>query len=294
MRKIAVAGIAIVALAVASEIGARYAGVIDFPLYEANNRVGYLPLPNQSGSFMGKIDFYTNDLSMGVARVFENTETDILLIGDNLVRGGNAYKQADKLGPQLQFALDAYGAGTKVWPNSAGSWTIVNEANWLEDHPAVVSAAETMIFVLNSEDFGQPASWRNPFTHPRERPISALAYFAKKYILPPQAPPIEADLTAPSKPAGEALAAALAACSCRAEIWLHPMKSEMRIHPDQTALEINFAKIEDLLPEGADVHRIREIPGWKQNLYRDQIHPNSEGMKIFGSEIAKRLALRTR
>ncbi|MCL4069289.1 hypothetical protein M3484_22280 [Pseudomonas sp. GX19020] len=289
MRKIAVAGIAIVALAVASEIGARYAGVIDFPLYEANNRVGYLPLPNQSGSFMRTNDFYTNDLSMGVIDTFENTENDILLVGDSLVWGGNPYKQADKLGPKLQSALDERGVDAKVWPISAGSWAIINEVNWLEDHPVVVSATETMIFILNSEDFDQPSSWRNPLTHPRERPASAIGYLLYKYIFSPAIPAIEADLTVPSRPVGEALAATIANCSCRVQIWLHPMKAELALPSDQTNLEMNFSKIEALLPEGTKVHRIRDIPDWGQKLYRDSIHPTPEGMNILGQAIAASL-----
>ncbi|MGU5731348.1 hypothetical protein ACV1DR_20970 [Aeromonas jandaei] len=113
------------------EIGIRISGIIDFPLYDADNHIGYIPKPNQSGSFLRTHDWQFNSLSMG-ATEFRPTDkdTDTLLIGDSIVLGGNPYKQGDRLGPQLQLIH-----GGNVWPISAGSWALRNELVYLNLHP---------------------------------------------------------------------------------------------------------------------------------------------------------------
>ena len=104
------------------EIAIRISGIIDFPLYDADNHIGYIPKPNQSGSFLRTHDWQFNSLSMGASE-FKPSDTvvDTLLIGDSVVLGGNPYKQSDRLGPQLQKIR-----GGNVWPISAGSWGLRN------------------------------------------------------------------------------------------------------------------------------------------------------------------------
>lgn len=55
---------------------------------------------------------------MGVKNEFRPTEyTDVLLVGDSIVFGGNPYKQQEKLGSQLELL-----SGLTVWPISVPSW----------------------------------------------------------------------------------------------------------------------------------------------------------------------------
>jgi hypothetical protein len=64
---------------------------------------------------------------MGVAAAWQPSErTDILLIGNSVVSGGNAYDQPEKLTSRLQEKLGQHCA---AWPVAAGGWATVNTAN---------------------------------------------------------------------------------------------------------------------------------------------------------------------
>lgn len=88
-----------------------------FPLYDADDEVGYWPRRDQQGSFLFVNDRAFDNNSLGVSADFQPTPTlDVLLVGDTIVYGGNEFRQADKLEPLLQRQT-----GWKVWPASAGS-----------------------------------------------------------------------------------------------------------------------------------------------------------------------------
>lgn len=286
MKKLVVAAGAVLAFVGMAEVAARYAGLIDFPIYLANNRIGYIPAPSQSGAFMRSNDWVSNSLSMGIQKEFFDTPEDLLVVGDSIVWGGNPYRQEDKLPAQIQKAFAERQFEIAVWPIAAGSWAIVNEANWLIDHPEVLNATETLVFVVNAGDFGRPTSWRNPITHPLEPPSSALLYLVQKYIvkLPPPAP--NPDLTVPEQPVGPAWAEAMNACECNVQIWLYPSRAEMSEDPGATALEANFLSVSNDIPEGVSIFRVREIPGWSEQMYRDTIHPSTEGVRVLADAIA--------
>jgi hypothetical protein len=50
------------------EATVRISGVTDFPIYDVENEIGYLPKANQSGTFLEKNDWYFNGKSMPVKR----------------------------------------------------------------------------------------------------------------------------------------------------------------------------------------------------------------------------------
>jgi hypothetical protein len=102
--------LALAALPVA-EGGVRAFGLVDFPLYEANAQIGYIPAANQEGSFLNKNAWQFNALHMGAPAFAPNPARDVLLVGDSLVYGGNAYRQSERLGPTLQAQLQVAGGG---------------------------------------------------------------------------------------------------------------------------------------------------------------------------------------
>lgn len=117
------------ALLIIGEVGLRIAGVTDFPIYDVDDEIGYVPSPSQSGRFLRSHDWVFNEHSMGTARPWSpDARQDVLLIGNSIVMGGNPYRQADKLGPLLARQLGDHFA---VWPIAAGGWTNVNESVYL-------------------------------------------------------------------------------------------------------------------------------------------------------------------
>lgn len=260
------------------EIGIRASGIVDFPLYDANNHIGYIPKPNQSGSFLWLHDWQFNSLSMG-APEFKPTDKDIdiLLIGDSIVLGGNPYKQVDRLGPQLQKIH-----GGNVWPISAGSWALRNELIYLNSHPEVVAAVDELIFILNSGDFAEASSWACEETHPRSYPVYATAYFIKKYIYN-----------------GSSCGAISAGLKVSKGDWRVELRQFLQsepvmkkkitffLYPDKEEFsddELRYQKLESHATELARVgakkiYSVGRDLRWSSTLYRDGIHPTERGTK---------------
>ena len=97
--------------------------MVDFALYEANAQIGYIPAANQQGSFLNKNDWQFNALHMGAPAFAPNPARDVLLVGDSLVYGGNAYSQSQRLGPTLQAQLQVAG-GCGLFPRAVGRCVI--------------------------------------------------------------------------------------------------------------------------------------------------------------------------
>ena len=171
-------GAALLVGGLAAEVGVRVAGLVDFPLYDADATIGYIPKANQRGSFLNKNDWVINEKHMGAETFVPDPAGNILLVGDSIVWGGNPYALPDRLGPRLQALVKG-----KVWPIAAGSWSLQNQLAYLNANPDVVSRVDTIVFVLNSGDLGPPSSWNCSLTHQRERSTVALIYLAKKYVL---------------------------------------------------------------------------------------------------------------
>jgi hypothetical protein len=137
----------------------RLMGLGDFPLYEANNVIGYIPKASQQGTFMNTSDWVFNSLHMGTGEFKPGPGRDVLLVGDSLVYGGNSYRQAER----------------QVWPIGAGSWSMHNELTWLMQHLDVVRQVDNVVFVPNSSDLEDSgSSWRCESTHPTHAPVSVL------------------------------------------------------------------------------------------------------------------------
>jgi hypothetical protein len=160
------------------EIVTRLTRISDFPLYEANNKIGYIPQSNQKGKFLWTNDWIFNEYHMGANTFKPSNAEDILLIGDSIVLGGNPLKETEKLGPSLKRKINA-----AVWPISAGSWGMRNEIIYLNSNPDVVQNIDTFIFVWNSGDFDQASSWSCDLTHPTHAPISLYCLFLKNTFI---------------------------------------------------------------------------------------------------------------
>lgn len=178
----AIAVVAVVMLLALAEFALRLAGVTDFPTYETDDTIGYIPAPAQSGAFLNKNRWQLNERSMGSGPWQPDGQRDLVLLGDSIVWGGNSLDHPDKLGPQLQAVS---GSRWRVWSAAAGSWSVRNQLAYLDRYPDVEAEADALVWVLNTGDLSaEPSRWHSDSTHPRSRPHSALLYVANKYAAP--------------------------------------------------------------------------------------------------------------
>jgi hypothetical protein len=275
----------IVLLPIAGEVVVRQAGLIDVPLYDADNRIGYIPKPNQHGSFLNGNDWTFNELSMGTARPFQTTDgTDVLLVGDSIVMGGNRYRQTERLGPQLEQAT-----GAAVWPIGAASWRLQNEFHYLADHPQVVAAVDRIVFVVNSNDFAGVSSWRTEMVHPRHPPVSALAHFLQKQLFEADVP-IQPEMKVPDGDAYADLKRLSPSFGRSFDVWLFPSRAESL---DATLRNEHFgperARLEALGIPGMRIFDAAAVLGLTEDDYTDRSHPTPTATRKFAHAIADAL-----
>jgi hypothetical protein len=76
-------------LLLCTEFAVRMSGAVDFATYHVDDEIGYIPNPNQSGSFLDHHTWVFNDRSMGTATPWNPKERpNLLLIGNSIVMAG--------------------------------------------------------------------------------------------------------------------------------------------------------------------------------------------------------------
>ena len=281
-------------LALLAEAGLRLAGVIDFPVYDTDEVIGYIPAPNQRGEFLNRNRWQINERSMGSEHWQPHGQRDLLLLGDSIVWGGNPLNQIDKFGPQLQESIPQW----RVWSASAGSWSVLNQIAYLDRYPDVQREVDVVVWVLNTGDLARQSSqWASDSIHPRNRPHSALWYATEKYLVPRLATATSNQQPATTMP--DMIAASTAdqlhtrlvqLTGKRVLIVLYPNKTELS---STTPHYLAFRQaLRSAMGSCCDWLEVREHPMWNAGLYRDSIHPTPEGNRVLASLIAKQLALR--
>jgi len=266
------------------EIAVQISGILDFPLYIANNEIGYIPAPNQSGSFLHFHDYRFNEYSMGSGAFLPDHQIfNLLLIGDSIVLGGNPLDEADRLGPSL-----ARETGWSVWPASAGSWALQNELTYLAQHANVVEAVDAVAIVSNSGDFGEPSSWASELTHPTHRPFPGLIYLFRKYVAPGKTPSIRPELAVAPRDWKRDLREFASHTNKPLYIFLYPDQEE-ESDPEIAAKRLYRyePEIRGALQNYAKVFRVAESSEWNTSLYRDGIHPTAAGNRVLAQILAK-------
>lgn len=284
--------VALATLAVAGlmfEGWARWSGFTDFPLYDADTQLGYLPKPSQSGTFARRYDWQFNSLGMGAREFAPSAGVDVLLLGDSIVHGGVRYRQQDRLGPQLADTL-----GQAVWPVSATSWRLPNALAYIERYPAVARQSDRFIFLLNSGDFRHASSWSCADAHPRSRPMLASLYVLRTRVVSGWEPCGETPpgLAVPPRDWRQVLQAFLASEDARSkpvEFFLYPHQAELS--GDGRALrrlEAYAGEIARQASAPVSVYSVARDPRWNSGLYGpDGIHPTVPGTKILAGIIAR-------
>lgn len=301
MKKVSLSFIVLL-IAIFSELGLRFVGIGNFPIYQIDPQIGYIPAPHQSGKFLQKNKWAFNDKSMGVAERFQGSEKlDLLVIGDSLVYGGNPYRQDEKLGPQLQKKL---GSSYQVWPVGAPSWGFLNEKEYLERHPEVIAEIDGMIWVFNSGDFQDRSQWWTDATHPRSKPICLGYYVLNKYLLEGNLKStFPAFLFWVKEPApfstklidqeiesfGEKMQELKANHFKKRLIVFYPNIMEEELPSNDRYESLSLRLEERAKAAGALFFDLRKSPHWKGSDYRDGIHPTAEGYETMAAEVANQL-----
>lgn len=282
--RIAMAVVLLVGLA---ELTLRAIGMVDFPLYNADARIGYVPMASQEGSFLRRNTWAFNEMSMGTARRFDPSAAanDVFLVGDSIVLGGNTLPQGSKLASLMESQQER-----RVWPIAAGSWALRNELRYIKDHPDVARKVGHLVLVLNSADFGEASSWACELTHPRQRPALALLYVARKYVhdwAPCGSPPQELQV-----PPGD----------WRAELRhlvdegvVRPADTTVVLYPTRKeaaeptlmarALESRMVELKAVMGDTVRFISVGRDHRWTTDLYRDDIHPSAQGYAVLAKVI---------
>jgi hypothetical protein len=267
-------------------------GTVDFPIYHVDDGIGYIPEPNQSGSFLRTHSWAFNDRSMGTATPWEPARRpNILLIGNSVVMGGNPYDQKDKLGPLVQQNI---GSSYAVWPIAAGGWTNVNETVYLKRNPDVAASPRFFVWEYMAGGLSALNTWNGDYVWPRDHAFCASWYVFRRYIWPhifradaSELPPVgvvDAAYLAEFETAVDSLSRATGNAHSGV-LFLYPKEGEF----------LKAKQGNNWLPERSDVERIAAAnhlvvvdvarqPEWNEALYRpDGTHPTTEGNVVLAT-----------
>lgn len=283
-------GLTVVVLLLGTEVSIRYAGWVDFPVYVRDPRFGYFPAARQSGQFRNRNHWAFNDRGMGIAADFRpGQRTDILLVGNSVVSGGNAYDQPDKLTSRLQ---DRLGANCAVWPVAAGAWTTVNAVQFLQLNSDLAEKSDFFIWQFMTAQMDHANPWMSEARTPTSRPIWAAGYVLRKFLsersgLFDARAGEQASDRGRNYDAFEATIRNLAArsqASPRGVILVVPTLEQWRLAregqewlQDRQRLE-RLAKLNDVL-----LVDLAQLPAWTQGMYWDYVHPTPFGNSVLAS-----------
>ncbi len=293
---------AVLALGGIAEVASRLSGITDFPVYAVDDEIGYLAKPNQSGSFLDKNSWAINSKSMPTAEEWNPARRpNILLIGNSVVMGGNAYDQKDKLAPMISSDT---GHAYEVWPIAAGGWTNVNEIVYLRRNPDVVKATNFFVWEYMSGGLSRLSRWRGDYVFPSSRPSWSSWYVFRRYVAPHfvtmdmnELPPV-GGLNANHLADFEASVGELGRASGLRSpglIFLYPTRKELIISRQSAEwLPERKALLEICQKYGLRAIDIAQNSDWNESLYRDGVHPTVRGnavlAKILSSAITEALA----
>lgn len=277
-------------LLVSAEVAIRLSGWVEFPIYTRDPRFGYFPAPQQSGSFRNRNHWVFNDQGMGVAATWRPSErTDILLIGNSIVSGGNAYDQPEKLTPRLQGKL---GENCAAWPVAASGWATVNAARYLQAHPQLVEKSDFFIWQFMTGQMDNASPWLGETRFPTAHPVWATGYVLRKFwsersTASDNAVVEQASDAGKNYDEFESVVQKLARKSQqspRGIILAYPTVQQLRLAregrdwlPDRQRLQ-RLAKFNDVL-----LLDLATLPDWTEDMYWDEVHLTPFGNVVLAS-----------
>ena len=285
--------VGIIVAAGVTESALRYLRYDEFPIYDVDPKIGYIPKPNQTGSFAGRYSWTLNERSMLNGPWVPDREHGILVISDSLVWGEVKMAARDKLGACLQASV---GNQYRIWSVGAGSWANLNEVEYLTRNEDVVRNIHGMVWIANSGDFGNRSVWSSDFTHPRRRPSFLLGYLIGKVSVP-WMKRLVAGFGGQHDNGSEEDAEVSAETAKELRAWLKRAPPDLLRHslfvwyPDAAEFKARSTATSHLLSavrgiveaEGFRFLDLRGESRWRRNYYRDPIHPSPEGNLVLAS-----------
>lgn len=293
---------AAVVFLVVSEATVRVTGLVDFPTYAVDDVIGYFPQPNQSGAFLGRNRWVFNDRSMGIAADWKPSgRTDVLLIGNSVILGGNNYDQPDKVAPQMQRHVDAQ---CTIWPVATGGWGTVNEYRFLERHPDIVEGTDFFVWEIMPHQMAGPQRWTRETAIPTQHPWWATGYVVRKQlhdqfpqwtVPPPERRPVSDAELANYYQRFEAMLDRLNSASGQKPagiVFLYPDRQQLQGARQGLEWLTDRQQIERI----AAAHHLVLIditrdPQWTDAMYRDEVHPTTKGNSVLADILTKALHL---
>ena len=294
-----------VMLLVSAEISARYVlGLGDPPLYEASPVYGYRPKPNQDVRRFGNRIFYNAQglRSEPIATLPKPGTIRILCIGDSITFGGVQTDQAQTYPYQLQAILNRDATNFEVLNASAGGWAIENEEAYLRQQG--IYHSKIVVLELGSHDLFQPKIGSelvgNSVNFPDRKPVLALEEGFFRYLLPKvavnlqflqepnlQANPTEKDL---KRNIATFLRIANFVKSQQAQLIVVLVEQPEEVEPKSKlanySKELLVQKARELNIPLKNLQQDFRLSGGSK-LFRDGIHPNSEGNKVMALAVAE-------
>lgn len=305
MKKGSILLVTLLGLWIGAELWIRSRGILDFPLYDVDQGIGYIPKASQEGSYLNRIPWKVNEKNMTAGSWEPNQKPDLLMLGDSIVWGGEEYRHVEKLGPQLQRSLPNW----SVWAVGASSWSILNEVEYLRRNHEVVKAADQLVWVLNSEDFGPKSGFVTDKNTPRSKPWNATAYAIRKYLLPKElkrwfrslinqmSPPALWSPVDPNVPEKELIESLDLFISLGKPtlIFLYPNRAEWIARnepnsPQMKGYEKVLLRLQSINLPGLQIVDGRNLNPWTEADYRDEMHPTAAGNKKIAEYMARHIS----
>jgi hypothetical protein len=291
VKKLKIAALLLIGGVLLSEMALRLIGIVDFPIYVIDDKGHYSLKSDQSGNFLNKNKWFVNSLGFNNENEIDTTQPYIFLTGDSVVYGGNPIDYYDRIGQQLEKYIDK-----TVYVGALGGWSLYNELDFINKNIDIAKKSDFIIIQYDNGDLEGYAKSNGGVVHPTHQPYSATLYTLEKYILPKilkssnqsELPPIPEDIKNNGDWRNQLLA--LSKDTGKKIIFV--------LYPDQKGFsspELWNKQTEDIKsfisenPSQFSYIDIAEAKGWSLNLYRDGIHPNTQGNKLVAFEIANYL-----
>lgn len=291
VKKLKIAALLLIGGVLLSEMALRLIGIVDFPIYVIDDKGHYSYKSDQSGNFLNKNKWFVNSLGFNNENEIDTTQPYIFLTGDSVVCGGNPIDYYDRIGQQLEKYIDK-----TVYVGASGGWSLYNELDFINKNIDIAKKSDFIIIQYDNGDLEGYAKSNGGVVHPTHQPYSATLYTLEKYILPKilkssnqsELPPIPEDIKNNGDWRNQLLA--LSKDTGKKIIFV--------LYPDQKGFsspELWNKQTEDIKsfisenPSQFSYIDIAEAKGWSLNLYRDGIHPNTQGNKLVAFEIANYL-----
>ncbi|MBB5350840.1 hypothetical protein HNR46_001074 [Haloferula luteola] len=273
------------------EVAVRASGITSTVIYDTDKEIGYIPKGDQDGKFSNKAEWHVNSRNMSCSQEwFPNGEKDLLLVGDSIVWGGNPIDQSEKLGDLLQGDFPSW----KIWPISAGSWSVENPQIWMDRNPDILGEVDALIWIVNSGDLYTATQWESELTHPRSMPMWRSWYAYKRYVYPRIFPKKKSPLKqlTSDKPilpeVAERWGRRIEKIDKPTLVVFYPNRSELG---ERSNYEKFVSVSKRFLPNNAKVFELAGIDGWNESCYRDEIHPSVSGYRKLEELISERIRL---